>query len=133
MDPIQDDLESAVKWASEFKRLQQEIIELWHACCVSLVHRTYFFLLFKGDPKDSFYMEVELRKLSFLKETFSRGHETLVDGRSLSLASRYISYILNIKYIHKHIDTSIFNCNEMMWFFYCKQQEGFKSREADAM
>ncbi|KAG8660007.1 hypothetical protein MANES_02G101900v8 [Manihot esculenta] len=87
LDPIQDDLESAVKWASEFKRLQQEIIELWHACCVSLVHRTYFFLLFKGDPKDSFYMEVELRKLSFLKETFSRGHETLVDGRSLSLAS----------------------------------------------
>ncbi|KAF2290829.1 hypothetical protein GH714_015683 [Hevea brasiliensis] len=72
LDPIQDDLESAVKWASEFKRLQREIIELWHACSVSLVHRTYFFLLFKGDPTDSFYMEVEHRKLSFLQDTFSR-------------------------------------------------------------
>ncbi|KAJ9172695.1 hypothetical protein P3X46_015907 [Hevea brasiliensis] len=87
LDPIQDDLDSAVKWASEFKRLQGEIIELWHTCSVSLIHRTYFFLLFKGDPTDSFYMEIELRKLSFLKNTFSRGNETLVDGRSLSLTS----------------------------------------------
>ncbi|KAG8662787.1 kinesin-like protein KIN-7H isoform X2 [Manihot esculenta] len=87
LDPIQDDLDSAMKWASEFKRLQGEIIELWHVCSVSLVHRTYFFLLFKGDPTDSFYMEVELRKLSFLNDTFSQGKETLVDGRILSLTS----------------------------------------------
>lgn len=87
LDPIQDDLDSDLKWPSEFKRLRGQIIELWHACCVSLVHRTYFFLLFKGDPTDSFYMEVELRKLSFLKDTFSRGNETMVDGRTLSLTS----------------------------------------------
>lgn len=107
MDPIQDDLDSAMKWASEFKRLQGEIIELWHVCSVSLVHRTYFFLLFKGDPTDSFYMEVELRKLSFLNDTFSQGKETLVDGRTLSLTSRYICYIFNSKYTHTHTQNAI--------------------------
>ncbi|KAK9087371.1 hypothetical protein Syun_029765 [Stephania yunnanensis] len=57
----------------EFKKQQKDIIALWHACNVSLVHRTYFFLLFKGDPADSIYLEVELRRLSFLKEVFAEG------------------------------------------------------------
>ncbi|KAJ8771150.1 hypothetical protein K2173_023475 [Erythroxylum novogranatense] len=87
LDPIPDDAESAPKWPLEFKRLQMEIIDLWHACNVSLVHRTYFFLLFKGDPTDSFYMEVELRRLSFLKETFSQGKKAMVDGRILTFPS----------------------------------------------
>ena len=71
LDPMQDDPGSPSKWPSEFKRLQKEIIGLWNACNISLVHRTYFFLLFKGDPADSIYMEVELRRLSFLKDIFS--------------------------------------------------------------
>ncbi|KAK9284156.1 hypothetical protein L1049_023324 [Liquidambar formosana] len=87
LDPMQDDLESPSDWPSKFKELQKEIIELWHACNVSLVHRTYFFLLFKGDPTDSIYMEVELRRLSFLKDTFSQGNQTLQDGRTLTPAS----------------------------------------------
>uniref|UniRef100_A0A2N9HVB8 N-acyl-aliphatic-L-amino acid amidohydrolase n=1 Tax=Fagus sylvatica TaxID=28930 RepID=A0A2N9HVB8_FAGSY len=57
LDPMQDDPGSPSKWPSEFKRLQKEIIGLWNACNISLVHRTYFFLLFKGDPADSIYME----------------------------------------------------------------------------
>lgn len=52
-----------------FERQQSEIIELWEVCNVPLLHRTYFFLLFKGDPSDFVYMEVELRRLSFLKES----------------------------------------------------------------
>ncbi|XP_010919403.2 kinesin-like protein KIN-7F isoform X2 [Elaeis guineensis] len=72
LDPILDSLQSPSRWPLEFERKQQEIIELWHKCDVSLVHRTYFFLLFKGDPTDSIYMEVELRRLSFLKSAFSR-------------------------------------------------------------
>ncbi|KAB2051546.1 hypothetical protein ES319_A12G062100v1 [Gossypium barbadense] len=75
LDPIPDNHESSSEWPSEFKRLQREIIELWHACNVSLVHRTYFFLLFKGDPKDYIYMEVEYRRLSFLKSLFSHGNQ----------------------------------------------------------
>lgn len=91
LDPIFDDVEPQ-KWPSEFQRLQKEIVELWHACNVSLVHRSYFFLLFKGDPADAFYMEVERRRVSFLKETFSSGNKTIFDGRTLSLSSRYTSF-----------------------------------------
>ncbi|PSS29916.1 Kinesin-like protein [Actinidia chinensis var. chinensis] len=87
LDPIEGDSTSLSNWPTEFKRLQTEIIELWDDCNVSLVHRTYFFLLFKGEPTDSIYMEVELRRLSFLKDTFSRGSKTIEEGRTLSPAS----------------------------------------------
>ncbi|XP_047310279.1 kinesin-like protein KIN-7F [Impatiens glandulifera] len=85
LDPIlEDDSKSISNWDSEFKRLQREIIELWHICNASLVHRAYFFLLFKGDPSDSIYMEVELRRLSFLKETFANGGKIDENGNTLS-------------------------------------------------
>ncbi|CAK7334349.1 unnamed protein product [Dovyalis caffra] len=87
LDPIEDDAESASKWPSEFKRMQSKIIELWHACNVSLVHRTHFFLLFKGDPADSFYMEVEIRRMSLLKDTLFRGSGTIVHGQVLTSTS----------------------------------------------
>ncbi|KAM1174417.1 hypothetical protein ACFX19_027550 [Malus domestica] len=87
LDPMPIDDESPSRWPSEFNKLQREIIELWDACNVSLVHRTYLFLLFKGDPSDSIYMEVEVRRLSFLKDTFSRGNQTLEDGQTLTPAS----------------------------------------------
>lgn len=88
LNPLQSDEEKDLDWSSEFNRLQRQIIELWHACNVSLVHRTYFFLLFKGDPSDSIYMEVELRRLSYLKRTFSQGNQTLDDGQTLTPESR---------------------------------------------
>ncbi|CAL5328113.1 unnamed protein product [Camellia sinensis] len=69
---------SLSNWPSEFKTLQKEIIELSDVCNVSLVHRTYFFLLFKGDPTDSIYVEVELRRLSFFKDMFSRGSKRVI-------------------------------------------------------
>nr|KYP41006.1 Kinesin-related protein 11 [Cajanus cajan] len=84
VDPLQSEEEKQLEWSSKFKQLQKEIIELWHACNVSLVHRTYFFLLFKGDPTDSIYMEVELRRLSYLKQTFAQGNQTVEDGRTLT-------------------------------------------------
>ncbi|KAG1362229.1 Kinesin-like protein KIN-7F [Cocos nucifera] len=85
LDTILDPLQSPSRWLPEFERKQQEIIELWHACNVSLVHRTYFFLLFKGDPTDSIYMEVELRRLSFLKNTYSQGNlDKTADGSQIS-------------------------------------------------
>ncbi|XP_028189186.1 kinesin-like protein KIN-7G isoform X2 [Glycine soja] len=94
LDPMQTDGESLSHshWPSKFQRLQREIIEFWDACNVSLVHRTYFFLLFKGEPSDSIYMEVELRRLSYLKQTFSQGNQTVEDGRTLApeLSMRYL-------------------------------------------
>ncbi|KAB1994550.1 hypothetical protein ES319_D13G106100v1 [Gossypium barbadense] len=87
LDPMHDASSTPVHWPQEFERLQRAILELWQACNVSLVHRTYFFLLFKGDPADSIYMEVELRRLTFLKESFSEGNQAFKDGRTLILAS----------------------------------------------
>ncbi|KAL2254802.1 UNVERIFIED_CONTAM: Kinesin-like protein KIN-7F [Sesamum indicum] len=80
VDPAHD-------WPLKFEKLQKLIIELWQACNVSLVHRTYFILLVKDDFTDSIYMEVEHRRLSFLKDTFSRGNSAIQDGRTLTLAS----------------------------------------------
>ncbi|KAL4367480.1 hypothetical protein GQ457_05G012530 [Hibiscus cannabinus] len=87
MDSLPDTYGSSSAWPSEFKRLQREIIELWHACNVPLVHRTYFFLLFKGDPKDYIYMEVEHKRLSFLKNAFTNGNQMVENGRVLTCAS----------------------------------------------
>ncbi|XP_028109558.1 kinesin-like protein KIN-7E isoform X1 [Camellia sinensis] len=87
LDPMQDTPESPASWPLEFERRQKEILQLWQSCNISLVHRTYFFLLFKGDPTDSIYMEVELRRLSFLKEALSRGNHVGEDGQTLTLAS----------------------------------------------
>ncbi|GKV41505.1 hypothetical protein SLEP1_g49026 [Rubroshorea leprosula] len=84
LDPIQDDMGSPSGWPLEFDKIRGEIIELWHVCHISLVYRTYFFLLFKGDPKDYIYMEVELRRLSFLKDTFSQGNHIVEDGQILT-------------------------------------------------
>lgn len=88
VDPILE-TEETPNWPLEFERQQRVILELWQTCYVSLVHRTYFFLLFKGDPSDSIYMEVELRRLSFLKETYSRGNQAIEDSRTPTLSSRF--------------------------------------------
>ncbi|KAF3581108.1 hypothetical protein DY000_02034022 [Brassica cretica] len=74
-------------WSEEFERKREQILELWETCNVSLVHRTYFFLLFKGDQADSIYMGVELRRLSFMKESFSQGNQAFERGQTLTLAS----------------------------------------------
>lgn len=89
LDPMETELIDPLKWPDEFKRLQREIVELWHDCNVSLVHRTYFFLVFKGDPKDSMFMELEHKRLSFLKEIFSRGKDTVENGKTVTHDSRY--------------------------------------------
>ncbi|KAG8497862.1 hypothetical protein CXB51_007207 [Gossypium anomalum] len=87
LDPMHEASGTPLDWPLEFERLQRAILKLWQACNVSLVHRTYFFLLFKGDRTDSIYMEVEIRRLTFLKETFSQGNQAVEDGRTLTLAS----------------------------------------------
>ncbi|KAH7425157.1 hypothetical protein KP509_11G042300 [Ceratopteris richardii] len=59
---------SPESWKSEFHEKRKQIFELWNACNVSLIHRSQFYLLFRGDPADAIYLEVELRRLSWLKE-----------------------------------------------------------------
>ncbi|KAK6946340.1 Kinesin motor domain [Dillenia turbinata] len=71
VSPMEDQMENTPDWSSEFQRRQRALIELWQRCNVSLVHRTYFFLLFKGERSDAMYMEVEFRRLTFLKDSYS--------------------------------------------------------------
>ncbi|KAL0714091.1 hypothetical protein Bca4012_021069 [Brassica carinata] len=87
VDPIQDYLTSPLNWSMEFNRLEMEIIELWHDCNVSMAHRSYFFLLFRGDQKDCLYMEVELRRLKYIRETFTNNSKTIENGRTLTSMS----------------------------------------------
>ncbi|CAH9094237.1 unnamed protein product [Cuscuta epithymum] len=75
------------EWSQEFERQRREIIELWDVCHMPLVHRTYFFLLFKGDPSDAVYMEVELRRLQFLKNSWSQGERIVKDGQIVTEAA----------------------------------------------
>ncbi|GAV70969.1 Kinesin domain-containing protein/DUF3490 domain-containing protein [Cephalotus follicularis] len=60
--------ESPMAWHLMFEHQRKQIIMLWHLCHVSIVHRTQFYLLFKGDPADQIYMEVELRRLTWLEQ-----------------------------------------------------------------
>ncbi|XP_038876532.1 kinesin-like protein NACK2 [Benincasa hispida] len=57
-----------VSWHTIFEDQRKQIIMLWHLCHVSLIHRTQFYLLFKGDPSDQIYMEVEWRRLTWLEQ-----------------------------------------------------------------
>ncbi|TYK15023.1 kinesin-like protein NACK2 [Cucumis melo var. makuwa] len=57
-----------VSWHTIFEDQRKQIIVLWHLCHVSLIHRTQFYLLFKGDPSDQIYMEVEWRRLTWLEQ-----------------------------------------------------------------
>ncbi|KAJ4972845.1 hypothetical protein NE237_006019 [Protea cynaroides] len=60
-----------VSWHVTFQEQRKQIIELWDICHVSIIHRTQFYLLFKGDPADQIYLEVELRRLNWLQQHFA--------------------------------------------------------------
>ncbi|KAK4387481.1 Kinesin-like protein KIN-7E [Sesamum angolense] len=89
----QDTTQSASDWSTQFERQRQEILDLWNTCNVPLVYRTYFFLLFKGDPSEAVYIEVELRRLSFLKKkldqsTVARDDQVLTETSSAKALNR---------------------------------------------
>ncbi|KAL0722492.1 hypothetical protein Bca4012_037091 [Brassica carinata] len=60
--------ESQMEWPLSFEEQRKQIIMLWHLCHISIIHRTQFYMLFKGDPADQIYMEVELRRLTWLEQ-----------------------------------------------------------------
>ncbi|XP_054820843.1 kinesin-like protein KIN-7B isoform X5 [Prosopis cineraria] len=51
-----------------FEENRKQIVMLWHLCHISIVHRTQFYLLLRGDPSDHTYLEVELRRLTWLEQ-----------------------------------------------------------------
>lgn len=87
--------QSPMAWHLLFEDQRKQIVMLWHLCHVSIIHRTQFFLLFKGDPSDQIYMEVELRRLSWLEQHLSElGNASpalLGDEPAGSVSSRYLN------------------------------------------
>lgn len=87
-----------VAWHITFREQRQQIIELWDVCYVSIIHRTQFYLLFKGDPADQIYMEVELRRLTWLQQHLAElGNASPAnvaggDEPTISLSSRFFPF-----------------------------------------
>ncbi|KAI5068317.1 hypothetical protein GOP47_0016662 [Adiantum capillus-veneris] len=67
-------------WESQFQERRMQIVKLWDICQVSIIHRSQFFLLFNGDSADEVYMEVELRRLTWLQEHFSQTTHLSMEG-----------------------------------------------------
>jgi centromeric protein E len=87
--------EPQISWQVTFKEQRHQILELWDVCYVSIIHRTQFYLLFKGDPADQIYMEVELRRLTWLQQHLAEhGNASPApnvggDELTVSLSSRF--------------------------------------------
>ncbi|KAL9312547.1 hypothetical protein ACSQ67_017999 [Phaseolus vulgaris] len=102
-----------------FERQLRDTIQLWDACNIPLVHRSYFFLLIKGELSDSVYFDVELRRLSFLRDTFfsatnSTGHGSDVTPNS-SLMSLNRERKMLSKQVHKKFSWKEKNELYMKW------------------
>ncbi|KAG8051823.1 hypothetical protein GUJ93_ZPchr0001g33167 [Zizania palustris] len=77
-------------WDILFKEQMQHIIQLWDLCHVSIIHRTQFYLLFRGDRADQIYIEVEVRRLAWLQQHFAEEGDASPpagDDPAVSLAS----------------------------------------------
>lgn len=90
-ESITDAGNSPDAWKSRFKEQMQQIIQLWDVCHVSIIHRTQFYLLFRGDPADQIYIEVEVRRLTWLQQHFAEvgnASPAQMGDESISLSSR---------------------------------------------
>ncbi|XP_015578279.2 kinesin-like protein NACK1 [Ricinus communis] len=108
--------EPQVSWQITFREQRQQIIELWDLCSVSIIHRTQFYLLFKGDPADQIYMEVELRRLNWLQQHFAEiGNASpaphVGDEPTISLSSSIRALRREREFLAKRL-TSRFNVEE---------------------
>jgi hypothetical protein len=81
-------------WKLLFHKERMQIAQLWDLCQVSIIHRSQFYLMFRGDPADQVYMEVELRRLAWLQEQLNAENTANVDceggdgERETNLAAR---------------------------------------------
>ncbi|XP_071691277.1 kinesin-like protein NACK1 isoform X2 [Rutidosis leptorrhynchoides] len=102
---------SPVPWHITFREQRQKIIELWDVCFVSIIHRTQFYMLFKGDPADEIYMEVELRRLNWLQEHLAeQGNATPARGAeepTISISSSLRSLKREREFLAKRLTTRL--------------------------
>ncbi|XAR67539.1 Plus-end-directed kinesin ATPase [Bertholletia excelsa] len=110
-DVAQTQGKSPAAWHVTFKEQRQQIIELWDLCHVSIIHRTQFYLLFKGDPADQIYMEVELRRLTWLQQHLAElGNESPAhfgDEPTISLSSSIRALKREREFLAKRLSTRL--------------------------
>ncbi|MQL97117.1 hypothetical protein Taro_029803 [Colocasia esculenta] len=98
-------------WHSMFKEQRQQILQLWDVCHVSIIHRTQFYLLFRGDPDDQIYMEVELRRLTWLqRHVLELGNATPAhngDEPTVSLASSIRALKQEKEFLSKRLNSRL--------------------------
>ncbi|GAB4827912.1 Kinesin-like protein nack1 [Ancistrocladus abbreviatus] len=108
---IFEESEPEVSWSVAFREQRQQIIELWDVCHVSLIHRTQFYLLVKGDPADQIYMEVELRRLTWLEQHLAElGNASpaqVGDEPTISLSSSIRALKREREFLAKRVTTSL--------------------------
>ncbi|KAL4573364.1 hypothetical protein LXL04_020167 [Taraxacum kok-saghyz] len=113
---------SPVPWHITFREQRQKIIELWDVCFVSIIHRTQFYMLFKGDPADEIYMEVELRRLNWLQQHLAEhGNSTPARGSvepTVSISSSLRSLKREREFLAKRLMTRL--TTEEREFLYMK-------------
>ncbi|KAH9621701.1 hypothetical protein KSS87_000747 [Heliosperma pusillum] len=103
--------EPEVSWNIAFKEQRQQIIELWDVCYVSIIHRTQFYLLFKGDPADQIYFEVELRRLTWLQQHLAEsGNDSPAPGGdepTISVSSSIRALRREREFLAKRVSTRL--------------------------
>lgn len=85
---------------------------LWHLCHVSIIHRTQFYLLFKGDPADQMYLEVELRRLTWLER-----HLSDLGNASPALLGDEPAGSVSARYVHSRISTIESDLKKRLLFY----------------
>lgn len=102
---------SPIPWHILFEEQRKQIVMLWHLCHISLVHRTQFYLLLKGDPSDQIYVEVELRRLTWLEQHLAElGNASpalLGDEPAGSVSARYNSIFVSSFHIEGPVHLNI--------------------------
>ncbi|KAG0502858.1 hypothetical protein HPP92_002930 [Vanilla planifolia] len=110
-ETIADLPKSPDSWRLIFLEQMQQIVQLWDICHVSLIHRTQFYLLFRGDPADQIYIEVELRRLNWLQQhltSVSNASPARVgDDSSISLSSSIKSLRQEREFLSKRINSRL--------------------------
>ncbi|XP_027902854.1 kinesin-like protein KIN-7I [Vigna unguiculata] len=86
-----------------FETQLRDTIQLWDACNIPLVHRSYFFLLIKGEISDAVYFDVELRRLSFLKDTFFNATNSTAHGSDVTPNSSLMALNRERKMLSKQV------------------------------
>ncbi|KAI3709734.1 hypothetical protein L2E82_39500 [Cichorium intybus] len=94
-----------------FEEQRNQIIMLWHLCHVSIIHRTQFYMLFRGDTADEIYVQVELRRLTWLEQHLSElGNASpalLGDEAASSVTSSIKALKQEREYLAKRVSTKL--------------------------